>query len=98
MVLRSSCWPGVLTGLVPQVGLAGKLVSPSWDEAVSTTAAVLASIVALCAMVTAIDGFWLATYRVRLPRPCTANPDAINPTAGNPLPQQHTMVQRMVHY
>jgi preprotein translocase subunit SecE len=48
------------------MGLAGKLVAPSWQEAVNTTLAVLASIVALSVLVTAIDSFWLATYRVRL--------------------------------
>lgn len=45
------------------VGLAGKLVAPTWREAVNTTAAVLASIAALAAMVTAIDAFWMAAYR-----------------------------------
>lgn len=49
-----------------QVGLVGKLVAPSWREALNTTAAVLASIAALAAMVTAIDTFWMATYMVGL--------------------------------
>lgn len=48
-----------------QVGLAGKLVAPSWQEAVNTTAAVLASITALAALVTVVDSFWLAVYQVR---------------------------------
>jgi SecE/Sec61-gamma subunits of protein translocation complex len=43
-------------------------VAPSWQEAANTTAAVLASITVLAALVTVVDSFWLAVYQV-LPDP-----------------------------
>lgn len=39
-------------------------MAPSWQEAVNTTAAVLASITALAALVTVVDSFWLTVYQV----------------------------------
>ena len=43
-------------------------MAPSWQEAVNTTAAVLASITVLATLVTVVDSFWLAVYQV-LPGP-----------------------------
>lgn len=56
---------------VMQIGLAGKLVAPSWRETVNITCCVLSAIVVLAALVSAIDSFWLAAYRViRSPEAC----------------------------